>query len=228
MKKKNILWAILDLIFLVIFNALFFVLGGTEHNASVWLSYVFIHFAYLMLLLTPKILRAGKSSAVFGFSLYSISAVYFLIEFVTGIVFIMVAPESISVALLVQLCLAGLYGIMLVSNMLANEYTADAEEKRQPQIAYIKESSAKLKNLLENISDKETKKKVERVYDALYSSPVKSHPSIAEIENRILQFINELEGAVTAGNKEGIVSIADSLLRSINERNNLLQKQASQ
>ena len=223
MKKKNVLWTILNLIFLIIFNAIFFVLGGVEHHTSVWISYGFIHFAYLMLLLTPKIIRAGKSSAVFGFSLYSISACYFLIEFVTGIIFILVSPESASAALLVQLCIAGLYGILLVSNMLANEYTADAEEQRQPQIAYIKDASAKLKVLLESINDKETKKKVERVYDALHSSPVKSHPSIAEIENRILQFINELESAVTAGNKEGILSVTNSLLSLINERNNLLK-----
>ena len=223
MNKKNILWAILNLIFLVIFNVLFFVLGGTEHNTSVWMSYVFIHFAYLMLLLTPRLIRSGKSKAVFGFSLYSISAIYFLVEFVIGIVFILIASDSSTAALLVQLCIAGLYGIILVSNMLANEYTADAEEKRQPQIAYVKDASAKLKSLLENINDKEAKKKVERVYDAVYSSPIKSHPNLTDLESRILQSINELEQTISTGNKEHIISAANFLLSSINERNNLLK-----
>jgi hypothetical protein len=223
MKKINVLWTILNLIFLVIFNALFFVLSGVEHNVSVWMSYGFIHFAYLMLLLTPKLIRKGKSAAVFGFSLYSISATYFLIEFITGIVFIVVSPETVGVALLVQLCIAGLYGIMLVSHMISNEYTANDEEKRQSQIAYVKDASIKLKSLLEAISDKKTKKKVERVYDAIYSSPVKSHPNLEQKENNILQSVNELEGAVTAGNKESIMSLANSLLLLINERNNLLK-----
>jgi hypothetical protein len=223
MKKINVLWTILNLIFLVIFNALFFVLGGVEHNVSVWMSYGFIHFAYLMLLLTPKLIRKGKSAAVFGFSLYSISAVYFLMEFVAGIIFILVKPETFGTALLVQLCLAGLYGIILVANMISNEYTADAEEKRQYQIAYVKDASAKLKRLLEHISDKETKKKVERVYDAIYSSPVKSHPNLAQMEIQILQSINELESAVATGTKDDIMSLANSLLSSINERNNLLK-----
>ena len=223
MNKKNILWAILNLIFLVIFNVLFFVLGGSEHNTSVWMSYVFIHFAYLMLLLTPRLIRSGKSKAVFGFSLYSISAIYFLVEFVLGIVFILIASDSSTTALLVQLCIAGLYGIILVSNMLANEYTADAEEKRQPQIAYVKDASAKLKSLLENINDKEAKRKVERVYDAVYSSPIKSHPNLTDLESRILQSINELEQTISTGNKEHIISAANFLLSSINERNNLLK-----
>lgn len=219
MKKTNVLWIILDLIFLIIFNVVFFVLGGTEHNVSVWISYGFIHFAYFMLLFTPYLIRKGKSSAVFGFSLYSISTVYFLIELVTGTIFILVPPESYKGALLTQLCIAGLYGIILVSNMIANEHTADAEEKREYQIAYVKDTSAKLKDLLENIRDKNAKKKVERVYDAIYSSPVKSHSDLAQIEDRILQSINKLEDEILAGNKENIISLANSLLAAVNERN---------
>jgi len=225
MKKTTILWAVLNSIFLIVFNVLFFVLGDVSagHPASVWISYGFIHFAYLMLLLTPKLIRGGKSSAVFGFSLYSISAVYFLVEFVTGITFILVAPESVNAALWVQLCMAGLYVIMLVSHMLANESTAEAGEKRQSQIAYVKDASTKLRNLLESIGDKETKKQVERAYDAIYSSPVKSHPDLEQKENNILQSIKELEYAIAAGNKENIISKTNSLLFSINERNNLLK-----
>ena len=223
MKKKNILWSILNLIFLVIFNAFFFVLGGVEHHASVWMSYVFIHFAYFMLLLTPKLIREGKSAWVFGFSLYSISATYFLVEFAIGIIFIIVSPENSNAALLVQLSIAGLYGIILVSHMISNEYTAEAEEKRQSQIAYVKDASAKVKSLLENIGDKETKKAVEQVYDAIYSSPVKSHPNVAQKEEHILQSINDLDRAVTSGNKEDIISVVKSLLFSVNERNNLLK-----
>jgi len=223
MKKINFLKIILNAIFLIVFNVFFFVLGGSEHKMSVWMSYGFIHFAYLMLIITPWLIRNGKSAAVFGFSLYSISTTYFIIQFVTGMIFILVSPESYNVALLVQLCFAGLYGIMLITHMLANERTADAEEKRQYEIAYIKEASVKMKFLLESVSDKEAKKKVERVYDAISSSPVKSHPNLEQKEKQILQSINELEREVKKGNKNGITSLANSLLLLINERNNLLK-----
>ena len=155
--------------------------------------------------------------------LYSISVTYFLIEFVTGIIFISVSPESHKAALLVQLCIAGLYGIAFVSNMLSNEYTAAAEEKRQNQISFVKDTSAKVKSMLENISDKETKKAVERVYDAIYSSPVKSCPNVEQIEKQIIQSVNNLESEVKSDNKEAIISVAKSLLSLITERNNLLK-----
>ena len=223
MKKTNALWMILNSIFFIIFNALFFVALGVEHNASVWISYAFINFAYLMLLLTPKLIRAGKSSAVFGFSLYSISGVYFLVVFVTGLAFILIAPERYMGALLTQFCIAGIYGVALVSNMLANEQTANAEEKRQYQVEYVKDAAAKLKGFLDRINDKEAKKKIEKVYDAVYSSPVKSHPSLAQTESQILVSINELGNAISADNTDRINSLADSLLIAINERNRQLK-----
>ena len=223
MKKTNVLTIISNLIFLIIFNAIFFVAGGAEHNASVWISYGFIHFAYFMLILTPLLISKGKSSAVFGFSLYTISSAYFFAEFVIGAIFILLSPTDYKLALFVQICILGLYGAILISNMLANEHTADAEEKRQYQIDYVKAASAKVKALLESVEDKELQKKVEKVYDAIYSSPVKSHPNLAQTEAQILVSVGELENAVFAGNKDAIASLSNSLLLTINERNRQLK-----
>jgi len=223
MKKTNFLWIVLDLIFLIIFNAIFFIAGGVDHKISVWISYGFIHFSYFMLLITPKLIREGKSADVFGFSLYSISSIYFIIELIVGVIFIFISLDSYKPALLVQLSIAGLYGIMLIPNMIANEHTADSEQKRQYQIEYVKNGSAKLKLLLERINDKEIKKRVEKIYDTLYSSPVKSNPNLEQIEKWILQSIEELEDAISSGNKNTINSLSNRLLSSINERNSKLR-----
>lgn len=131
----------------------------------------------------------------------------------------MVSPESYDAALAVQLIIAGLYGILLISNMIANKHTADAEKSRQNEITYVKDSSLKLKILLGIIDDKEVKKKVENVYDAVRSSPAKLHPNLAQIESGILQSINALENTILTGNKEAIISSANSLLGAVNERN---------
>jgi len=219
MKKTNFLWIILNLIFLVIFNVFFFILGGIEYKASAWISYGFIHFSYFMLVFTPLLIRRSKSTAVFGFSLYSISVAYFLIEFITGIAFIIISPEKYTVALLVQLSTAGFYGIILISNMIANEHTANTEEKRQSQISFIKDSSVKLKGLMESTNDKDIKKKIEKAYDAISSSPVKSQRELMEIEYNIFQIVNDLEYVIQEDNKEKIISYVDSLLKTINERN---------
>ena len=219
MKRTNILWIILSLIFLIIFNALFFVLGGSEHKASVWMSYGFIHFAYLLLLITPRLIRVGKSGAVLGFSLYSISTAYFLAQFFIGIVFIVITLDSINIPFLVQLCLAGLYGIFLIAHLIANERTAEAEAERQHQASHIKGSAIRIKDVEDKVRDKVAKKRVEKLYDALKSSPVKSHPELAQMEYHIIQSIGELERAAYDGNKDTVISLVESLISAVNERN---------
>ena len=223
MKKINVLWLILGSIFLILFNVFFFVLGGTDHNHSVWISYGFIHLAYLLLLLTPKLIRSGESRAVFGFALYAISAVYFIVQSIIGIIFILLAPENHNPVLLIQLGLAGLYAIILVTNMIANERTADAEQERQYEIAYVKRATERIYLLQGSVDDREAKKKVERVYDTLNSSPVKSHPNLAQIEGRILALIDELEEAIFAKDKERIILRAEELLLAARERNSRLK-----
>ena len=89
MDKKRFLWIILDLVFLIVFNVVFFVAGGTKHEASVWISYGFIHFAYIMMLITPFLVKKSTNTAVLGFPLYSISSAYFLVAFIVGLIFLM-------------------------------------------------------------------------------------------------------------------------------------------
>jgi hypothetical protein len=175
-----------------------------------------------MLLLTPALIRRGKNAAVFGFPLYLVSSVYFLLELVIGVVFIVISPDNYKISLLVQILVAGLYGIVLISQMIANEHTADAEEIRQYRIDYVKQASAELKGLLAHITDKDAKKKVEKVYDVLYSSPVKSHPELAQTESQIMMSIGTLKNAVLMGEKENIISLSELLLIAVNERNRQL------
>ena len=186
MNKKNFLWVILDLIFLVIFNVVFFVISGTEHPASVWISYGFIHLAYIMLLITPKLIRKSSSSSVFGFSLYSISSTYFLVEFIIGVIFIFAKPESYKVSLVVQIITFGIYAAMLISHMIANEYTADNIERHELELQYVKNCSAQLKGIMNQVEDKNIKKKVEKAYDTLHSSPVRSNNTARDYELTVI------------------------------------------
>jgi hypothetical protein len=214
---------ILQSIFPVIFNAVFFLLGGIDRNASVWVSYGFIHFAYFMLLLTPKLIPAGRNSAVLGNPLYAISAVYFLVEFLIGVIFILLSLNGYKAALLLQLSIAGFYGFVLISNLMANKYTVEAVAKREEEIAFVKNASAKLNGLLESVGDKEAKKQIERVYDVVCSSPVKSHPDLEELERKILASIDILENGIAAGNGNSITDLARSLESLVNERNRRLK-----
>ena len=219
MNKKNFLWVILDLIFLVIFNVVFFVISGTEHPASVWISYGFIHLAYIMLLITPKLIRKSSSSSVFGFSLYSISSTYFLVEFIIGVIFIFAKPESYKVSLVVQIITFGIYAAMLISHMIANEYTADNIERHELELQYVKNCSAQLKGIMNQVEDKNIKKKVEKAYATLHSSPVRSNNTARDYELTVMDLIEVLEQNIERNDLIAASTTLDKILKNADERN---------
>lgn len=221
--KKTILTILLDLVFVVIFNAVFFMAGGTGHPASVWLSYAFIHFAYLMVILTPLLVRNSSSAAVFGFALGSISSVYFMLELIVGIIFILVKPEKINVPFIVQIIIFGFYAIMLLTHMLANENTADSIQRHETELRFVKESSAKLKFLMDNTNDPKMKKTVEKVYDTIHASQVKSNIAVRGIELEILKMIETLICQVQKSSNDEAQNTASKILRATNERNTQLR-----
>ncbi|MBU5417686.1 hypothetical protein [Anaerobutyricum soehngenii] len=219
MNKKNVLWLLLDLVFLVIFNVVFFVLGGTEHPASVWISYGFIHFSYIMLMITPKLIRKSSSSAVFGFSLYSISSAYFLIAFIVGVIFVFVRSESYKVSLVSQVIIAGLYLIMLISHMIANEHTADSIERHEMELQYVKESSAKIKGIMGSVEDRKLKKQIEKVYDLIHGSQTKSNNAARDYELTVMDLLEVLEQNIKRNDLVAASTTLDKIIKNAEERN---------
>lgn len=223
MNKKSLLWIFLDAIFLVVFNTVFFVAGGFDHPASVWVSYWFIHFSYLMVIITPFLIRKSSSAAVFGFSLYSISSAYFLLEFVVGVIFILLRSETFRTALIVQIIIAGFYGVLLISNLIANESTADSVEQHEDEVAYIKTAASRIKALVGKAKDRKANKEVERAYDLLHSSPTRSTSAVRHLESSIMSQISGLEDAVQSGETDLIIAIAGGIISTIEERNRKLR-----
>lgn len=221
MNRKHFLWIILDLIFLVVFNVVFFMLGGTKHEISVWISYGFIHLAYIMMLATCFLIRKGSSSAVFGFSLYSISALYFIIVFVVGLIFIFIPLKDYRGYLVFHVVLAGVYAILLLINLIANEATAGEVAKHEIELKYVKECSGRIKGIADRIDDKKIKKKLEDLYDLIHSSPVKSSPAVRDYELRVWELISMLESNINNGGD--YLSTMSEIERNASERNRVLK-----
>ena len=223
MNKKSVLYVLLDAVFVIIFNTVFFVVGGMDHPASVWLSYGFIHFSYGMVLVTALLIRKSSSAAVFGFSLYSVSTAYFTIEFIVGIIFILLRSDSIKAALVVQIIIAGVYAVLLLSNMIANEHTGDAVQRKEAEVAYIKTAAARVQSLRGKSADKQVEKALERLYDAIHASPTRSTPGVQPLEQDILRKISLMNGAIQAGQADKIQALCSETLALVEDRNRQLR-----
>ena len=223
LNKKTLLWLLLQLVFLIVFNIVFFVTSGTVHPASVWVSYGFIHFAYIMLMITPLLVRKTTNTAVFGYPLNAISTAYFIIAFLVGVGFIIAHPESYIAALVTQIILLGIYAVLLLSHMIANEETADSIERHEMDLEYVKDASSHLKRISESIDDKQFYKKVERLYDLLHASPVKTNASVRDFELSVLGLIDELEMYIANNDYSNAELTINKIERNANERNRRLK-----
>ena len=224
MKRVNILWLLLDSLFLIVFNLLFFMLGNAgDAKNSVWISYGFIHLAYLALLITPLLVRKSNVDVDYRRPLYTVTTSWFLVELLVGVTLILIAPETVKVAIIIQAVLAALFLGWLLIHLIANEHTADISERHEAELQYVKESSAKLHSVLQQIKDRAIAKKVERAYDLIHSSPVRSNADVRSLENQVISEIERLGSVVSQNETEQIVSITDKIYRLADERNRQLK-----
>ena len=226
MNKKRILWILLDLVFLIIFNTIFFLLGGVHNKSSVWVAYGFIHFSYIMLLFTPSLCKRRTEQIEMRLSVDSVSLLYFWVTFVIGVVFIIVKPDTVKICVVANVVITGVYAIVLLTSLLANEYTADNLDIHDEELDYIKRGSSELRALIDLVNDKKTAKQVEFLYDLIYSSPVKSHPSVKAYERNVLALIEQLRIDIANGDDTNIHSIMDKIKENAELRNRKLQVQS--
>lgn len=221
--KNQLALLIIKILFLVVFNLLFFILGGTEHTDSVWISYGAIHIAYLFILLMPLFNKGNKGQTNLTASLYSISISYFLLELITGCVFIYLKQEDITWALSTQVVLFALFLLVLLASYIANNHTVESIREEQGNAIWIKKASVKLQIILEQVSDKEVKKAVEKCYESVQTSPIKTHQEVQEIELSIHNNIEELYSNMDNLEKESILRKCKNINLKIEERNNILK-----
>lgn len=222
--KSNILKVILGLIFLVLFNGLFFYLGGTEHTEVNWICYGFIHASYLCILLTPLFCKSGKGLEVLSYSLYLRALFYFFTELVTGIVCIAIAPENPIWPLIIQGALLAIFLILQIMSVLANDATILTVENQKEESIYIQTLSQRIRNCIHSISDIHIKKQVERCYDAVNNSSIQSYPEAKDAELRLRNTVEILCMAIDNGDYQDIDKKAKEVVSAVQDRNAIIKK----
>ncbi len=221
--KKTFLATSLSLVFLVLFNAVFFIIGGAEHTASVWIAYAFIHFAYIMFIATPAFAGKSRNRAMFGFTISAISSLYFVVEFIVGLLFIIIGGNGYKASLIIQLLIAGIYAAFLISTLLANEHTAESVARQKAEVAYIKDAASRIKMLIGRYGDKNLDKQLEKAYDLLHSSPSRTISTVTAIEREILNKIASLEAAISINAFDKATYCTAEIIALTEERNRVLQ-----
>lgn len=176
-----------------------------------------------MLLLTPLFVRRGSAQSDYRRPLYVISSAYFSISFIMGLVIILLNPDGYKGTMLINVALFGIYAVVLLTNLLANEHIAEQEAKREIELKYVKEASAALKIMMGSVKDYNTIKRIESAYDLISTSPANSSPSVRSLEESIIQEIADLVEMNPNSDQERIKSAIDVIISMATKRNAKLQ-----
>ena len=104
------------------------------------------------------------------------------------------------------------------------DFNLDIHDK---ELDYVKRGSTELRAIIGLANNKKTAKQMEFLYDLIYSSPVKSHPSVKVYERNVLALIEQLRIDIANGDDTNIHSIMDKIKENAELRNRKLQMQSS-
>ena len=130
MRKRALLCAFFA-IPLILFNVLFFLIAGTANPRSVWIAFAWMQFAFLLLICTPWLSRRTENGPVYRITLALISGAYCLVEFVIGLIVIIMHPAGIKGAIIAQVIPFCLYLFILLGDLLFIEFAADADKDKE-------------------------------------------------------------------------------------------------
>ena len=223
MTKKNVLTIILDSVFVVAFNILFFVTGGTQHISSVWTCYGFLHFAYLMVLITPVIDAKGKTAYLSKLTTYTISLIYFFIELIFSIAVFTSEINKIKLIISVQTIITAIYIILLMSNLLTNDSIARKQERHDLENDFIKTISSKAKFIESITADPKLKNRINNLYYSIHSSPTRTSSEVVVYETKITELLEDLETVVGRDSVAAIKKIVE-IEYMLNKRNFMIKE----
>lgn len=221
--KTNILKVVVALIFLVLFNVLFFVLGGTDQSQVNWVSYGFIHAAYLVILATPLFAAKSKGMTVLTASLYLRSIFYFFTELAVGLICIAIQPESLLWPLIIQSVLLAIFLIMQLMSVMANDATEASVQKQRMESAHIKTMAIQLKSAIRNVSQEPMRSMVIRCYDSLSNCSIETFPEAHDAELTLRNAVEMLCAAIDEQDNAKIAAKAKGLLNAIQTRNEIIK-----
>ena len=224
--KENIIKVIIGLIFLIVFNVLFFLLGGTERSDTEWVCYGFIHAAYLCLLITPLFCNTGKGETVLSASLYLRALFYFFTELVIGLGFIWYnAYNTISIVwpAIIQGVMLAIFLILQLMSVLANDATKASLDKQRHERVYIRSLAENLKEAMRQVNDPTLRKQMANCYESLRSSSIESFPEAAAAEMELEGAVNTLCSAIEIGDVSQLSQQIQSVQVAIKRRDQVIR-----
>lgn len=210
MKKSSFFKYVALLIFLAVFNLVFWLAVDVDNMTTVnWIAYGVIHASYLLVLFSHLLTAHHPDGRVGGFLLSNISLAFFSLQFVPGLIFIIVSGADkwllkLEIGVFGVIFLIYLFCVFFV--LFASHDNKENKAKCQAQ-RLAKVSVSTLKVISARTNDADVKQKIGEIIERAMSTPVS-----AEKAREFDMLSSKLDGAVRAADRDKALSLAEKLL----------------
>lgn len=216
--KSNIYKIILGILFPVLFVTFFLMFAGTDHGVTCWVGLGFVLFSYCFMMFAPLLTPVSKSTHLFSVTGSSLTSIYFVINLIVGIVFMIWDFEQWKYAVVVEVLLLTVFLVLFLPVLISDETTANKENAQKQDIYAIKTLVTKVKIISGKTTDLEKKKQILKLYDEINSCPSTSNSAVKSIDESIGIGLEKLEIAVFENNNEDFDELIVELMTLTKER----------
>ena len=211
-------------ILLAVFNVSFFTITKATCTFSMWISYAFIHFSFLMFFLSPLFIRNSKNSRHVAIkSITLITAIYFIVTLGIGIFFLF-NPILVVFQYSVETIVTGIYFIILIITISINNKIASDEITFSKEKMFLNNIFVKAEFLKSKLTDSDLRTELEKLQEESKYSPTKSSDAVKETENQIISLLDEITLNVEKQKEEEYFSKIINCRNLLKQRNLKLRK----
>ena len=193
LKQISIPKRIIYLAVLLLVNVCYYTLDVPYHTAASWISYLFLHLAFLAMVFVPLLVVPGIHVKQSERTLQVLSGFYFLAEVLAVLLFTVVVPFYWQLALILQLTMLVVLLVLVFGSRAADLHTEKIEERKKEKQSYLRECCAVVEEVLQETKDPVMRKKVKQLYDLIHASPTGSTEKLWKMEEEILQELEQLQ-----------------------------------
>lgn len=222
MKRKDYTRIIIYALLILVFNLVFFISGGIERSATCWVAYTFVHVALVVSCAAPFICINYKRIPENLVTIYVFAWIYSILGIILNAVYIFLNINSVKSCCILNIILLVAYIIQLLINVNVN-YTVEKNiETIDAEREFIRDTSSKLKMLMQLAKTEDVRRKIEKAYDTVRTSPIHSNSNVMDYEVEVMRLVKNLEEELDHERYDKIDSIIDSIISNSKKRNAML------
>lgn len=198
MKNNKVLFGIIGIVALIVVNVVVFT-TVKDFSTARFINIGFLNLSVIIVLFF-SIMFGKKEYQFMNYSRLPIVGIYFAVTFLISTLFIICNLKSVTVTIVIQIILIGLFIIAISSNTMANNSAEISLDKDKNNYSKVSDMSNRLNTILKSITDRDTYKKVEKAYDDVRNSKININEDTTQIDNDIVQAIAIIEYNIKNGN----------------------------